>query len=182
MESSPAFSARVLGIVSSDLANASTTSCSLPSMARDCSLIYLLTCISIAPPPATISLVLVTLLMTWIASLSDLSASAVYCWLPPRRIMVDVLFGGWWKKFHLSEPICFSSNLSHVPRIALVRPLHVVCITALDALASLCKSSNLTLPAQNIPLSAKYCVAKSPIGNLDRTILQPRLAILSNFS
>jgi len=97
-------------------------------------------------------------------------------------MIVDVLFTGWWKKFHLSEPICFSSNFSQVPNISLVKPLHVVCMTALDALANLCKSSNFTLPAQNMPLSANYCVAKSPIGNLLKTILQPKLAMLSNFS
>ena len=31
------------------------------------------------------------------------------------------------------------------------------------------KSSSGTRPAQNIPRSAKYCVATSPIGSLDKT-------------
>jgi hypothetical protein len=36
------------------------------------------------------------------------------------------------------------------------------------ALARRFKSSLPTLPAQNNPLSAKYYVAKSPIGNFDK--------------
>lgn len=44
------------------------------------------------------------------------------------------------------------------------------------------KSSYTTLPAQNIFLSAKYYVAKSPIGNFDKTIYAPALTIISNFS
>lgn len=55
-------------------------------------------------------------------------------------------------------------------------------MTAFDAVANLFKSSSFTLPAQNIPRSANYCVAKSPIGNLLNTMLHPKLAMLSNFS
>lgn len=40
----------------------------------------------------------------------------------------------------------------------------------------------ITRPAQKMPLSAKYWVAKSPIANLDKTMLAPEFAQLANFS
>ena len=43
------------------------------------------------------------------------------------------------------------------------------------AFATLLISSFVTLPAQNIPLSANHWVARSPMGSFDRTILAPTL-------
>lgn len=50
------------------------------------------------------------------------------------------------------------------------------------AFVTLLRSSSLTLPAQNIFLSAKYCVAKSPIGNFDSIMFAPNFTQFSNFS
>ena len=43
------------------------------------------------------------------------------------------------------------------------------------------RSSAGTRPAQNTSLSAKYWVAKSPIGNLESTTFAPVLTIVSSF-
>jgi hypothetical protein len=85
-------------------------------------------------------------------------------------------------KLYLSAPIYTSSNLPHVPKEALSRPLTVVYTTPPVADASLVRSSVGTLPAQKIFLSAKYWVAKSPIGSLENTQLAPDYTILSSFS
>ena len=44
-----------------------------------------------------------------------------------------------------------------------------------QAFMVLLRSSSATRPAQNIPRSAKYCVATSPIGSFERTTLAPDL-------
>jgi len=44
------------------------------------------------------------------------------------------------------------------------------------------RQDGLTLPAQKISRSAKYWVAKSPMANLDRTILAPDSTHLSSLS
>ena len=53
-----------------------------------------------------------------------------------------------------------------------------VCLTIMVLL----RSSSWTRPAQNRSLSAKYCVATSPMGSLDRTTLAPELWIFSSLS
>jgi len=49
-------------------------------------------------------------------------------------------------------------------------------------LATLVISSFWTLPAQKMSLSAKYWVARSPIGREERIILAPDLTIESNLA
>jgi len=106
--------------------------------------------------------------------LRDLSASAINCSAPPLRIIVTVLeFGHSVKTLNLSAPICFSSKSPTYPRTSSVIPLHVVWIFPPTAFYVLIRSSLATLPAQKISLSAKYWVARSPIGSLDNTILAP---------
>merc|ERR1719415_312973 len=52
------------------------------------------------------------------ASCSDLSVSAMNCSAPPRRMMVHVLLLGTpLKKLNRSPPTCFSSKVSHSPRV-----------------------------------------------------------------
>ena len=64
-----------------------------------------------------------------------------------------------------SAPICFSSNKPHVPKHFSFMSLHVCKRRAPVALETLSKSSEATRPAQKTFLSAKYCVARSPMGN-----------------
>lgn len=49
----------------------------------------------------------------------------------------------------------------------------VLYTTVPDAFATRCKSSSATRPAQKMPLSAKYCVAKSPMASRLSTIWAP---------
>ena len=77
------------------------------------------------------------------------------------------------KKLNLSFPSCFSSNLPQKPKTLSVIPLVVVWITAPVALQTLSRSSYGTRPAQKIFLSAKYWVAKSPMGSLERITFAP---------
>lgn len=86
------------------------------------------------------------------------------------------------KRLNLSAPICLSSNLPQVPKTSGVTLLTVVCKVAPVALVILLISSCGTLPAQKIPLSANHCVARSPMGSLDRTILAPTSWIFCSFS
>ena len=74
------------------------------------------------------------------------------------------------KRLYLSAPNWISLNSPQVPKTSGVSPLTVLWITAPVALATLVISSYGTLPAQKRPLSAKYWVARSPIGSLERTI------------
>jgi len=183
VESMPEFSAKVLGMVSSALANPLITNYVLPGMFLRYSLKYLDNSISMAPPPATTACDLTALLTIMIASFKDLSVSSRYWEAPPLRTIVDVLV--WWHSvnmLNLSVPSWISSNLPQVPRTSSVRPNTVVCKIAPVALPTLYKSSFWTLPAQKMSLSAKYWVARSPIGMLESTILAPELTILSNFS
>mmetsp|Transcript_2044 Transcript_2044/g.4083 ORF Transcript_2044/g.4083 Transcript_2044/m.4083 type:complete len:263 (+) Transcript_2044:363-1151(+) len=182
IESKPAFSARVLGITSKARAKLNSTNCSLPSINLACSRSYLLRRISMLPPPTTVSWLAFTRLTIWIASLSERSASEMYCSDPPLKMMVEDLTGGSWKRFQRSIPIWISSNFLQLPQYSGLRPLHVVWMIALTDLARRLRSSSLTRPAQNILRSANYWVARSPIGSLDSTICTPKLAMLSSFS
>ena len=82
---------------------------------------------------------------------------------------------------NLSFPNCFSSNNFQVPNYFSSKEFTFVCIIPPVALPTLLRSSSGTLPAENNPLSAKYWVAKSPIGNFDKTTWAPDLIILSKF-
>jgi len=105
------------------------------------------------------------------------------CSAPPRKIIVLLLaLGHPVKKLYLSPPTCFSSNLSQRPRTFGERSDSEVWIIAPVALETRSTSSLGPRPAQNILRSAKYWVAKSPMGNLDKTIWAPLLTIFSNLS
>lgn len=171
----PLFSARVLGIVSRALAKPLMTSCYFPSIVLRCSLRCLESSISMAPPPATTASDLNVLLTTMIASLRDLWVSSRYWPAPPRRTMVlDFVLSHLVNMLNLSFPSWTSSNYPHDPRTSFNNPFPtVVCKIAPVALATLWRSSFCTLPAQKISLSAKYCVARSPIGSPERIILAP---------
>lgn len=160
------------------LAKARITMCCFPFCFMPYSLKYLEISISIAPPPGTILDAFMHLLTIMMASLSDLSASWINCSAPPLKTMVAVLLlGQSMNMLNLSAPICFSSKAPQVPRTSSVRPLTVVWTIPPVALYNLCISSWGTLPAQKIPLSAKYWVAKSPMGSLDNTIRAPESLI-----
>jgi len=117
------------------------------------------------------------------ASCTDLSASSINCSAPPLIIRVEDLdLMHLLKILYLSAPICFSSKYPQVPKISGFKLLQVCCSRAPVDLATLFKSSSLTLPAQKMFLSAKYCVAKSPIGSFDSTTLAPKLTILSSLA
>ena len=153
-------------MISKALAKACMIRCSFP-------LIFLLSIlssfessISTAPPPGIIFLVLRTLLTIMMASLRLHSDSFKNCSAPPLRRMVAVLLlSHWVKRLYLSLPILFSSKRPHVPRSSGLKSEMVVCILAPVACSTLLMSSLATLPAQKMFLSAKYCVARSPIGS-----------------
>lgn len=111
-ESSPALSAIILGIDSSDFANILITSCSFPATVLALYFKFLDSYISVAPPPATTLFVLKHLLTIIMASFNDLSAYFINCSAPPLRMIVaDFEFGQFSNKLYLSAPICFYSNL-----------------------------------------------------------------------
>ena len=183
VESMPELSANYFGMISRALANPLMTNYVFPLIFLKYSLKYLESSISMAPPPATTAYALIALLTIMIASFSDLSASSMYWSAPPLNTMVhDFVPTHLVKRLNLSEPSWTSSKSPQVPRTSSPRPLVVVWITPPVDLATLFKSSDGTLPAQKIPLSAKYYVAKSPIGSFDKMILAPVWIILSNLS
>mmetsp|Transcript_18697 Transcript_18697/g.20876 ORF Transcript_18697/g.20876 Transcript_18697/m.20876 type:complete len:210 (-) Transcript_18697:45-674(-) len=125
--SRPALSQIWWGITSSALAKALMMSCCLPWIVREYSRRYLLTSISIAPPPATIEECLRALLTTMMASWIDLSISAMNCSPPPRRMIVAVVaLEQPLKKLKRSPPTWFSSKRAQLPRISSPRSFTVV--------------------------------------------------------
>ena len=89
-------------------------------------------------------------------------------------------FGHPSKRLYRSAPICFSSKTSHVPRCSGLRSDTVDWIEPPTALTTRFRSSVATRPAQKMFRSAKYCVARSPIGKRDRTTVAPDSAISSS--
>lgn len=87
-ESRPALSAMVLGMTSKALAKALIIYYSFPVVSLALCLKYLEISNSIAPPPATISVVFMALLTIIIESFNDLSASFINCSAPPLKIIV----------------------------------------------------------------------------------------------
>lgn len=175
VESNPALSASWRGMTSSARAKAAMTSCCLPSMPLACSRRYRETSISIAPPPATTRCMDRTEDLTIMsASWMERSDSSMNCSLPPRRMIVAVLRPVHpLNRLYRSAPICFSSNAAQAPRTSGVRPVTVVWMRAPVARATRSRSSLETRPAQKRPRSAKYCVARSPMGSLERMIWAP---------
>jgi len=86
------------------------------------------------------------------------------------------------KRLKRSSPTCFSSNEPQVPMTSGVKPFTDVWMVAPVALQTRTMSPTSTLPAQNRPLSAKYCVARSPMGSLESTTLAPLAMHLSSLS
>lgn len=74
---------------------------------------------------------------------------------------------------YLSPPIWLSSKCWQVPRTESPRSATVVRIEPPQAFMVRLRSSSGTRPAQNMSRSAKYWVATSPIGSLERTTLAP---------
>lgn len=139
--------------------------------------------ISMAPPPATTDWALMARLTIIMASLRERSASSMYWSAPPLRMMVqDLVPGQPVKMLYLSAPTWLSSNRPHFPKTSSVNPFTVDYTTPPVALANLRISSPGTLPAQKMPLSAKYWVARSPMGSLDNMIWAPHATSLSSFS
>ena len=73
-------------------------------------------------------------------------------------------------------------TLKDLPKCSGLMSLTEVWIAPPTALTVRAKSSAGTRPAQKMSRSAKYWVAKSPIGSLERTTLAPVWTIFSNFS
>lgn len=116
-----------------------------------------------------------------IASLRERSASLINYSAPPHNKIVAVFeIGHSVKKLKRSAPTTTSSKTPQVPKISYFKSVTVVYITAPVAFPTHMQSSLLTRPAQNIFQSAKNCVAKSPIGSLDRTTFAPDATINSS--
>lgn len=96
-------------------------------------------------------------------------------------MVTDLVFKHSLKILYLSFPICTSSKTPQVPKTSSFKLNKDVWTRAPVALAVLFKSASSTLPAQKISWSAKNCVAISPIGNFDKTILAPQSLIRFNF-
>mmetsp|Transcript_22774 Transcript_22774/g.31221 ORF Transcript_22774/g.31221 Transcript_22774/m.31221 type:complete len:304 (-) Transcript_22774:843-1754(-) len=181
--SMPALSASCRGMISRALAKELMISCCFPSIVRECFLSTEDSSISMAPPPATTFLLANARLTIMRASCTDRSVSSRNCSPPPLRMMVAVLaLGQPLKKLNRSSPRPRSSNTSQWPSTAPFRPCTEVCTKAPVALATRSRSSVATLPALKMPLSAKYCVARSPIGRRDRMILAPLSTHMSSLS
>mmetsp|Transcript_8737 Transcript_8737/g.32938 ORF Transcript_8737/g.32938 Transcript_8737/m.32938 type:complete len:204 (-) Transcript_8737:1175-1786(-) len=92
--SNPALSASCRGMTSSALAILFMMSCSLPSIFRASSRTNLETSISIAPPPATTSPLLIARFTMQSASWMDRCVSSMNCSEPPRSTIVAVRLRG----------------------------------------------------------------------------------------
>lgn len=92
--SNPALSHSCLGMISRARAMDPIRSCSFPAIDREKSLRYLLSSISIAPPPATTASFLIARRTIMMASCRDLSVSSMNCSAPPRKMTVHVLASG----------------------------------------------------------------------------------------
>ncbi len=91
MASSPAFSARVRGMISRAAANASIASWTRPPSCDAYFLNWSESSVSGAPPPATIFFPSTTTLITISASWIARSSSSTTCCVPPRTIMETAL-------------------------------------------------------------------------------------------
>mmetsp|Transcript_1370 Transcript_1370/g.4191 ORF Transcript_1370/g.4191 Transcript_1370/m.4191 type:complete len:216 (+) Transcript_1370:453-1100(+) len=182
--SKPLLMASWRGTISSALAKARTTSWSLPAMPSAASRSALEISISMAPPPPTTRTSTAPRLTIMSASWMERCDSSMYCSEPPRSTMVAVLAPGQpVKTLKRSPPTCFSSNEAHVPQTpGRAMSSTDVWTTPPVALETRRMSSSGTRPAQNRPRSAKYCVAKSPMGSLERTTLAPEATQRSSFS
>mmetsp|Transcript_39318 Transcript_39318/g.84176 ORF Transcript_39318/g.84176 Transcript_39318/m.84176 type:complete len:208 (-) Transcript_39318:120-743(-) len=184
VESKPALSHSCRGITSSALAKALMKSCSLPMSVREKLRSTLLTSMSTAPPPGTMAAFFTARLTIMMASCMDRWASSMNCSAPPRRTMVAVFARGQpVKRLKRSLPTWRSSNEAHWPNtLSGLRLLTVDCTMPPVAKDTRLMSSSGTRPAQNIPRSAKYCVARSPIARRESTTFAPDLTHLSSFS
>jgi hypothetical protein len=105
------------------------------------------------------------------------------CSAPPRsRIVTDCAAVQPVKKLKRSPPTCFSSKSAQQPSTPADSPLHVACIAPPHAAATRLRSSSATRPAQKSSRSAKYCVARSPMGSRERTTCAPVATMASSLS
>jgi len=118
---------------------------------------------------------------TWTASFKLRSTSLMNCSAPPRSTSVHVrALGQPSNRLYRSAPIWRSSKTSHDPRCSSRMSLHVLWTAPPTALTTRLRSSVATRPAQKMWRSAKYWVARSPIGRRDRTTVAPELAMSSS--
>jgi hypothetical protein len=161
-------------MISRALANACIIKCSFPLIFLLSTLSNFDNSISTAPPPGIILLVLRTLQTIIIASFRLRSDSLRNCSAPPlSKIVAVLLLGHCINTLYLSLPILLSSNSPQIPRSSGQKSEIVVYILAPVACSTLLISSFATRPAQKTFRSAKYCVAKSPIGSCERTTFAP---------
>ncbi len=181
--SRPAFSDNVLGIISRLSAKASIASCSLPGYFGASFLIMLASAISVAPPPGTYFMSLMSEIMFIIASLSALSASSS-CLSSPALRRTETAFGFLQSCTNtiLSSPIFLSSTRPAYPRSFSDRSSKSVTILAPVALASFSISEALTLLTARIPAFARKNCAMSSIPFWQNTTFAPTLTTLSTIS
>lgn len=175
--SKPALSQSWRGMISRALANDLTMACCLWGTFLSANWWrWDETAISVAPPPATMEELRRARLTIMMASWRERSTSAMNCSAPPRRRRVHVLaWGQSEKRLKRSEPIWRSSNRPQVPKWEGWMSEQVDWMEAPVAWQTRSRSSDVTRPAQKMSRSAKYWVAKSPMGSLDRTTLAPVL-------
>ena len=156
MLSKPAFSAKVLGTISKDSANAVTANCSLPLIDWAYSLSFLAIAISGAPPPATTWPSSTVAATTPIASSTALSISSTMCLVLPLTSKVTAL-GSWHSstKIMSSPEIFFSITEPAWPKSASVKSSKLVMTFAPVALDNFSMSDFLTLLTAMIPALAK---------------------------
>ena len=158
IDSRPAFSASVLGTISSESANASIASCSLPpTFVAKLRRTFAISA-SVAPPPATILLSLTTSATTDNASFMALSASSTIRSSPARtRIATDRGSLHFSTKIILSSPTLRSSTRPASPKSVLFMSSSLVMTFPPVARASFSISDCLTLRATKMPSFAKKC-------------------------
>lgn len=94
--------------------------------------------------------------------------------VPGRRLSWSPLRSGWSRRMP-GDHITPNHSPSCKMQVDDVSSLDMQVVFWVLTIMVLFRSSSWTLPAQNRSLSAKYWVATSPIGNLDRTTLAPDL-------
>ena len=144
--SKPAFSAKVLGIISTESANAWTASCSLPDKLSENFLKFLASSISGEPAPATTLLFFKAAETSPIASSTARLTSSITCSVAPLTKRVTAL--GFLHSFTIvisSSPILVSSTMPALPKSAADKSSKLVIILAPVALERPSISLFLTL-------------------------------------
>nr|AAA87625.1 ORF [Saccharolobus shibatae B12] len=181
--SSPAVSAKIVGISSNASANASIANCSLPPTLLAYSLNFIANSNSIAPPPGNITGSNNMFLRACNASFILLSASSnAISFEPLNKIFTAFRFLAPSINTILSFPTLLSSTNSAYPKSSGVASLILLIILAPNAFSNFSISLLLTLLTANIPFLAKKCCAISSIPFWHITTLAPIDASLSTMS